>query len=67
MADSDCDEDDWERVKLKKDLTNKEDGGDDLVIDNIDKSDNDNCDDNCGDHMSCNASIITEAITWYVL
>ena len=36
----------------------KEDGGEDLIIDDCDKHDSDNCDDGCGCNKSCNISII---------
>ena len=38
-------------------IVGKEDGGGDLINDNCDKYDDDNCD-VCGDNTSCNVSII---------
>ena len=59
VADRDYDEDDWVsfQTKIKFDL-GKEDGGCDVINDDCDKYDDDNCVDNCGDNTSCNISII---------
>ena len=58
VADSDWNEDDWKSGWAKRilDLV-KEDGSGDLINDDCDKYDDDNCDD-CGDNMFCNVSII---------
>lgn len=37
----------------------KEDGSDDLINDDCDKHDDDNCDDDCGNNMSWNNSMIS--------
>ena len=59
VADSDWNEDDWESVWTEKrfDL-GKEDGGDNLINDDCDKHDDNNCDDDCVDNTSCKVSII---------
>ena len=36
----------------------KEDGGGDMIKDDCDKHDDDNCDNDCDDNTSCNVSII---------
>ena len=58
VADSDWDEDGCESVWAERrfDLA-KEVGGGDLINDDCDKYDDDDCDD-CGDNTSCNVSII---------
>ena len=59
VADIDWDEDNSESVWTDRrfDL-DKEDGDGDLINDDCDKYDDDNCDD-CGDNTSCNVSIIS--------
>ena len=58
VADSDWDEDDWGSgwAERRFELV-KEDGGGDMIKDDCDKYDDDDCDD-CGDNTSCNVSII---------
>ena len=58
VADSDWGKDDWESgwTKRRFDLGKKHGGGD-LINDDCDKYDDDDCDD-CGDNTSCNVSII---------
>ena len=59
VADSDWDEDDWGHAWTERrfDL-GKEDGGGDLINNDFDKYDDNNCDDDCGDNTSCKVSII---------
>ena len=59
MVDSDWDEDNWESVWTERmfDLGN-EDGGGDLINDDCDNHDDDNCNNGCGDNTSCKVSII---------
>ena len=54
VADSDWDEDDWGSgwAERRFELV-KEDGGGDMIKDDCDKYDDDDCDD-CGDNTSCN-------------
>ena len=53
VADSDWDEHDWESIWTKRFDLGKEDGGGDLINDDCDKYDDDDC-----DNTSCNVSII---------
>ena len=57
VADSDWDKDDWESgwAERRFDLC-KEDGGGNLLKDDCDKYDDDDCND-CGDNTSCNVSV----------
>ena len=58
VADSDWDEDDWGSGGAERRFhLGKEDGGGDLIKDDCDKYDDNDCDD-CGDNTSCNVSII---------
>ena len=58
VADSDWDEDDWGSGWAERRFDPvKDDGGGDLIKDDCDKYDDDDCDD-CGDNTSCNVSII---------
>ena len=57
VADSDWDEHDWESVWTERFDLGKKNGSGDLINDDCDKYDDDDCDD-CGDNTSCNVLII---------
>lgn len=65
VADSDCDEDDWESIWTEGMFRlGKETGGDPLINDYWTKYDDGNCDDDCGDTKSCLAKSSLGIYPW---
>lgn len=65
VADSDCDEDDWESIWTEGMFRlGKETEGDPLINDYWTKYDDGNCDDDCGDTKSCLAKSSLGIYPW---
>ena len=60
MAESDWDGGDGERIVLTERMfdLSKKDGGGNMINDDCDKYDDDNCDDDCRENTSCKISVI---------